>query len=102
MRGKGVCIWKRASVAAKHIHTRHYRNADPEGKERYNIQSVCLDTHVCITEAPVRGGVGHPRGLTPASGGPGSARGRDSPGRVPARGRRSRPGVGPTHFGRAE
>ena len=45
------------------------------------------------------GGVGNPRGLTPASSGPGSARGRDSLRRPPARGRHSLPGVGPTHFG---
>ena len=37
-------------------------------------------------------------GLTRPPAGPGSARGRDSLGRVPARGRRSRPGVGTTHF----
>ena len=53
---------------------------------------------VSITEARGRGGVGYPRGLTTASSGPGSARGRDSRGRIPARGRRSRPGVGTTHF----
>ena len=55
--------------------------------------------YVGITEARVGGRVGNPRGLTAPGAGPGSARGRDSPRRPPARGRHSLPGVGPTHFG---
>ena len=57
------------------------------------------EPHVNITEAPVGGGVGNPRGFPPPGAGPGSARGRDSLRRPPARGRHSLPGVGPTHFG---
>ena len=55
--------------------------------------------NVFITEARGGGRVGNPRGLTAPGAGPGSARGRDSPRRPPARGRHSLPGVGPTHFG---
>ena len=50
---------------------------------------------VGITEALVGGRVGNPRGLTAPGAGPGSARGRDSPRRPPARGRHSHcPGWG--------
>ena len=50
---------------------------------------------VCITEAPVRGGVGNPRGLTDARVGPGLAPGRDSLAAARARGVGSLPRVAP-------
>jgi hypothetical protein len=51
-------------------------------------------TDVNITEAPVRGGVGNPPGLTAPPACPGSAPGWDSPGPTLAPGGHSLPGVG--------
>ena len=51
-------------------------------------------SNVNITEAPVRGGVGNPPGLTAPPACPGSAPGWDSPGPTLAPGGHSLPGVG--------
>ena len=59
-----------------------------------SADSTYLMSNVNITEAPVRGGVGNPRGLTEPPACPGSAPGRDSPVPTLAPGGHSLPGVG--------